>query len=306
MRTLRSTVSGAGPAGGEAKIEVNHVPRRPTVESLTTLGTSWLVRSKAWSLRRWADILAVAVVAALAGAIGHSAISAVGPGSFYQSLYEPAVQMACGHGFTNFDDAQPQLDAFLATGDDGSYRCPDRAPTADSGQLGYDQAASRYLMTAVSRTWQLTEISWASLVPLFVLLFVSTSVAAYGLLRLLSPPAVAALGASVFAVSPLQFSMLPELRDYSKAPFLLAAFLVTGLLIRSPVSRRRALALAATAGLVTGVGYGFRSDLTLVVPLFLMAVFLFWPGGPFRDWVTRGLALVLFGRDVRRRHVPHP
>ena len=84
-------------------------------------------------------------------------------------------------------------------------------------------------------------------------------------------------------VSPVQLANLPHLRDYSKAPFTVALVMILVALVLRPRRTRDVLLLSLGYGLVMGVGYGFRTDLLVDIPPFLISVALFLPVGVFRN-----------------------
>jgi hypothetical protein len=65
-------------------------------------------------------------------------------------------------------------------------------------------------------------------------------------------------------------TQLPDFRDFSKVPFMLAIVWVFTQLIAPQVTARRLLALAAAYGVVLGISLGFRNDPLITVPVFAM------------------------------------
>jgi len=88
--------------------------------------------------------------------------------------------------------------------------------------------------------------------------------------RLLATPL-----AVLFLLSPGVLSWLANLRDFSKAPFVLAAIFLLGLMVKRRMTGRAVALAAAAAGFVEGFGLGFRTDvLVTVVPTLLVLLFL--------------------------------
>jgi hypothetical protein len=229
-----------------------------------------------------AAIVAVALFA-VSAAIGSWYVPYVvahgGKPQFYQEQFGPAVMVACGRGYVNPDPARsPALDAFLNLK-------ADAVPCSEVARVGAlpltsMQRAFRYLMSTVGWTWR-TEgrIAWTGLTPLYGALYGATVVLAFAVfLQGMSLP-VAAIAAAALAISPLNMAYLAHLRDYAKAPFVLAIVLLAVLFVRGPVTTKRWLMLAAVAGLTTGIGVGFRNDLLVAVPAFVVLLFLFAPIG---------------------------
>jgi len=91
------------------------------------------------------------------------------------------------------------------------------------------------------------------------------------------------------SLSPLNLLNLPGLRDYSKAPFLLLIVFLLGLAVTRRVSWRSVLSISAASGVVLGISYGFRPDLLIVLPAFVLALLLFLDAG-WRDRFKYGAA----------------
>src|SRR5205823_612693 len=86
--------------------------------------------------------------------------------------------------------------------------------------------------------------------------------------------------AATFAllVSANHLGFLPYLRDYAKAPFILALMLIMARMAIGPLSGKRLLGYAVAFGAVLGIGFGFRNDLLINVPPFLAVVAFCLPG----------------------------
>jgi hypothetical protein len=197
---------------------------------------------------------------------------------FYQEYFEPAVMMACGKGFVIARTQPPALTAFLFRRAD-RFSCDQIPADAQLGTQGLYQGVWRYLLTATSVAWRMLGISWSGLGPLFGVFFASTIAVGYGIFRLGMGRAMALTGAFALSVSTLHLLNLPHLRDYSKAPFTLALILIIGIVVTRRPTPRVLLGCAAAYGAVLGVGYGFRTDFLVNVPVFLFVLFAFVEGG---------------------------
>jgi len=196
---------------------------------------------------------------------------------FYQSYFEPAVMLVCGHGFLVADPPVRAVADFLAMKTD-RLSCGDIPPSTGLSDYGY-QKAWLYLMLTVALTWKLLGISWSGMGPLFGVLFAGTIVAAYGIFRIGLSRIASLAGAGVLAVSAVHLQNLPHLRDYAKAPFTLALiWLLLVMAVRQPTWRRLPL-VAGAYGLLLGIGYGFRTDFLIEIPVFFCVLFAFVPGG---------------------------
>lgn len=201
---------------------------------------------------------------------------------FYQLYFEPAVMVACGKGFVVSQPQVPAIGAFLSE-QTQSFDCSQIPAGTTLRSENLFQNAYRYLMMATGMTWRVTGISFQRLAPLAGVLFGVAITAAYGLFRLGMGRVISALLAWVLSVSTLQVGNLPHILDYSKAPFILLLFFLTGLLVRMRPSWTRVLLTSAAAGVVLAVGYGFRSDPIIVVPAFVAGLVLFLDA----DWRRR-------------------
>ena len=240
-----------------------------------------------------ADVVAGLAVGVLAFLAGSNAYQQSPRQSFYQSEFGPAVMVAAGRGFVN---PQPtpsgSLDLFLSR----------RSEAVDPSRLDIDrivpinqlQSAHYYLMTAVGLWWRLTSIAWNQLAGVVGLLSAAAAVAVFGLARLFVPVAPAALAALWFATSPLQLGYAPHLRDYAKAPFILAAAAIAVALVIKPMSMRQALLLGAAAGAVIGLGIGFRMDVLIMAPITLACVAVFRGAAPLRSMREKAIICAVF------------
>jgi len=201
---------------------------------------------------------------------------------FYQEEFGPAVMEACGFGYLNPDaSARPALAAFLERKTDAvSCAEVDAVPTRPLSSM---QRAFRYLIMTVGETWRVRgHVAWSALTPLYGLLYGITVVLAYAIFRQGMRRLVSALAAGALIVSTLHLHNIPHLRDYAKAPFVLALVLLAIRLVRTEVTVGRTLLLAAVAGVLTGVGIGFRNDLLVAIPAFVGVFAVFLPLG-FRE-----------------------
>ena len=263
-------------------------PGDPLIQSLSRLARQ----------RRAVDVALVAAVvigAAWWGARFERAWRDAGrDAQFYQSYFEPAVMVACGHGFTRMPQRPQALDDFLNLRT-STFACEslpvDAAPTTS----GLYQSAWYYLLLTVGATWSFFGVSWSTLGPLFGLLFGLTTGLAFVLFRLGMGRPLALLCTAAFAVSTSHLSNLPHLRDYAKAPFVLASIVLMAALVHGQPSRRRLVIVSGVAGVVLGIGYGFRTDMLACIPPLLLSLWLFAPGGVFThvSWKAQATAMML-------------
>ena len=214
--------------------------------------------------------------------------------TFYQRHYAPVVMSACGQGWYSVGPSEGSaLQRFLRRESD-SFSCDELPAEIEKLPPNFIAVSQLYLFKTVEWAWRLSgEISWSTLRPLLGLMCGLVSAVTYGIFRLGMSPLLAIPAALTFF--PYHLPMAPYLRDFAKAPFILASILLMGLLVRgSSFSTRRILALAAAAGLVVGVGLGFRPDLLIVAPPIAMTIALFLPGRLRDNLRTKLLAIALF------------
>lgn len=216
-----------------------------------------------------------------------------GQPEFYQIYFEPAVMVACGKGFVISEQQPKVLEDFLWRRRD-RLSCAELPADLKLGRDGLYQEAWTYLQYTVGWAWRVIGISWSGMAPLFGVFFGTVVALAYGILRLGMGRLLAMIGAFGIAVSPLHLLNLPHLRDYSKAPFTLALVLILGWIVTGPTRWPRLLALAAAYGTVLGLGYGFRTDLLINLPVLVLTVFAFAPGGLWRNLLMKAAATAVF------------
>lgn len=216
-----------------------------------------------------------------------------GQPAFYQIYFEPAVMIACGKGFVISQHQPKVLEDFLWQRRD-RLACEELPADMVLGDQGLYQEAWTYLQYTVGWAWRLLGISWSGMGPLFGLLFGVVTALAYGIFRLGMGRAMAIVCTTGMATSSMHLLNLPHLRDYSKAPFTLGLVLILGLLVARPFRRRTVLLLAAAYGVVLGLGYGFRTDLLINLPVLAVVLFGFLEGSVTKNLVLKVSALALF------------
>ena len=213
--------------------------------------------------------------------------------NFYQETFSPAVMAACGKGFVLPHPAPEEMIAFLELRTQ-SFSCDSISPNQKSVPPELFQAVHRNLMLTVATWWRVLGISWANLATLYGLVYGFTAGFAYLLLRTASRPVLALALTCIFILSPPQLFNLPHLRDYIKAPFMLAAIVMIAWLLKGSMHRGVAVWALATTGLLLGVGLGFRMDLFILVPLILIAILFMQPGSLTADLKPRLTSAVIF------------
>lgn len=241
--------------------------------------------------------VAVAAIFALAAAVGGFYTDLFGGyARFEQSNYAPAVMVALGRGFVNPElDDVPGLEEFLRLDTRVLSITPADLPeNLGTRPLEQTHVRWRYCLHLVGWIWRYNGvISWDMLTPLFAVLYGLTAVFAYLVFRLLLGWPLALAGTLLIIFSPANLYFLPHLRDYSKAPPILAAICAAGFLVKHGTSRTRTLATCLALGSFLGLMMGFRKDVFICVWPTLAVLFLFLPGGLRRRLVEKVLAASL-------------
>jgi len=213
-----------------------------------------------------------------------------GSPEYYQAEFGPAVMVALGRGFVD-----PVVVRGSALDDFLHRRRVSLAPRDVDAVVARPtpnilQESSRYLMLAVGWWWKVSGISWSAVWGLTALLYGMAAAAYYGLFRVWLPRSLAVVGALFLCFAPVQLEQMPHVRDYSKVPFLVAALALVSVAALRPLSRRALAAVSVACGAVVGLGFGFRPDMEIVIPIFLLSVAVF----ARTDVIDKALAAALF------------
>ncbi|HOC70315.1 MAG TPA: hypothetical protein PKO23_16025, partial [Candidatus Hydrogenedentes bacterium] len=183
-----------------------------------------------------------------------------------EMLYGPAVMLASGRGFYQPDlDYAPALRAFLRN--ERETLSPAALPEVLPEEPNSVSSYHRYLLYTVALFFHIYGISWASLEPLCAILLGVCAFAVYGILRLGMGRLLSAALTLFFVLSPQMLTMLPSLRDFSKAPFILLLIFLLGLLIKYRFGMKALAGISVLLGLVNGIAMGFRQDaLVFILP----------------------------------------
>ncbi len=209
---------------------------------------------------------------------------------FYQGMFAPAVMIACGHGF-GIDKAGsvPALRKFLQLKTQ-HFSCDQLRPNTQL-QTHVLAHAWYYMMYATGIVWAITGVSWPAVDYLLAILFAISLCVSYGLYRLGMGRVLAFIGVLLFALAYNHLSYLKDLRDYSKAPFLLAAIFIIAVMVVKQLSMRSLMLLALAIGVIAGLGYGFRPDALIIIPPAIVTILLFLPQNSWKK-IPRNCLLV--------------
>lgn len=240
-------------------------------------------------------IAAVIFLAGLFVGWAHTSSTSVAVGDIIRSTFPPAVNFACNGKLESIDpsDYSPQLKLFLEQKVD-DFDCANLTSKPKPFSLDVAQYQTHHLLYATGLTWKITGISWSKLSLLLGILFGVAAVLTYGLFRLFMARGVALPMAVLAAFNPLTLAYLPYLRDYAKAPVLMAGMLVLALLVYRCKSAGRMWKLSALMGASVGIGMGFRQDALILVPLFSIVLFVLVPRHPHLNLKNKCVAAAVF------------
>ena len=210
-----------------------------------------------------------------------------------QSDFGAAVALACGRGYVDpGDNLTPGLTRFLSLQAD-TFSCAELPEVLPPRPLRITARLYPYLLSATAGVWAVRGVSWPALWPLFGLLYGATVAVCYGLFRLGMGRTLATAASVALMVSPVHLGNLPGLRDYAKAPFILGSILIAALLVRRLDETRSRVGLSVLLGVILGIGFGFRNDILIVVPLIIVAVLAWHAPRNVRAIRTRLAALAV-------------
>ena len=199
-----------------------------------------------------------------------------GPGgSISTDLYIPSILFACGKGFVNTNPSDiPHLRSFLDFNE--QTFSPEYIPSQFQAQeMDTYQQYHRYLIYTVGIVWRIFGVSWEVLRWFLVFLYVLTVLIVYSIARVFLPSYFAVFVAGYYFVNiEITLVILPILRDFARAPFILTVILILFYLIQGKRTNRRFLLICLLSGLTCGIGIGFRRDLMMffILSLFILSI----------------------------------
>jgi hypothetical protein len=217
-------------------------------------------------MRFRADGLLLSGFAVLGAVVGAATVLQSGAVFFYQANTPEALMWACGAGFEHPQFLSPEMEDFLRYLRVDTFDCGELSDLRQSGPPGYFARLQYYLTWSAALSWRMFGTTQLALLPLASLLVACYASGAYMLSRLYLPIGLAIVAAVFLSLSPVAISQIFSLRDFSKAPFFVWTIVLMVLGARA-VHLPLSLAWATASGIVAGLGYGFRSDLALLLPI---------------------------------------
>lgn len=183
---------------------------------------------------------------------------------FYQFFIPESISWACDKGF--FFPESPILEyGRFATGSVFTFDCSVLSSVKFLDQTGFYYKIQPYLTWLVAICWYIFGASYESLLPISYALYGAYISGVFLLCRQFLNPIFSCAIAIFIAVSPLSAYMAIELRDFSKAPFFIWSLYFLIKTVRSTNCSHRIFFVTLTSSVIA-LGYGFRSDLIVMVP----------------------------------------
>ncbi len=240
-------------------------------------------RNLAWLLIAL-DVLLTLGLAVVGAKLGELVLSQYGRLYFYQSYMPEIIYSACGYGFVRpAQIPQSVLDFLLVH--TTTFDCASIGAPADAAHFGIFTQVHLYLALTVAALWKIFPIAYANLWPLVMVLSGAYASGCFVLLRLFFGRLPALAGAVVLTFSPIALTMILNLRDYSKAAFFIWSIVFLVASVR-PHTTKITMLLAAAAGITVGLGYGFRSDIIILLPIGIVFIGIGIRGGFWRRRLT--------------------
>lgn len=217
---------------------------------------------------------------------------------FYQENFGPAVMMACGYGFAapSAQSTPVSLREFLDL-KRNNFDCADLPHPMVVEPVAWN-GTWYYLYGATALVWRVAGMTWPALDGLAAIFGAVVLAGYYALFRLVAGRIASVLFALLLMALPANLAQVHALRDYSKAPFVLVSVWILAWLVMRPMRRPATWAMSSAFGAVVGLGYGFRSDLMIMVPFGVAVLAMLLPGSLREVWPRNvgaaGAALLAF------------
>lgn len=209
---------------------------------------------------------------------------------FYQRYFEPAVRIACGQSFEVDSTGKSVSDAvpsFLNV-QQPELECSEVTAIANENRSTPPAQIWYYWLLAVGRIWQFTGIRWDVLDDFAAATYALSALILFAILKIWMRTPVA-FTLTYIAVS----AALPYLlfqRDLNKAPFVLASVLFSVWIASRSVKLPALIGTSSAIGVTIGIGYGFRPDALIGIPLVLLSLLVFRQAPSWRVRILQGTA----------------
>jgi hypothetical protein len=192
----------------------------------------------------------------------------------FSKIYAPAVMKVCRNKFVNVSPRVKSLNKFLRM-ESIYFDCKDLHGEMKTKKMSGLQEYSRYQLRLTSFLWRMFGISWKSLIIEIIFFLTVSWLSIYGLMRLIVNPLLSFIASTVLVILKHHAFLyfMYKIRDYSVAPFALFFLFILGAMVKKPFRIHQLIALSLLEGAVLGLGVGFRSDLLIYVPVFIISLF---------------------------------
>lgn len=219
---------------------------------------------------------------------------------FYQMYTPEALMWACGRGAVLPQRLTPDMVDFLLHLSAPVFDCSKIPADIPTGPPGFFFNVQLYTSWIAALLWRWRGPTQAALLPMAAAFGALYASGAFLLARTLLPRIAAVMAGLVVACSPVMLSHVPSLRDFSKGGLLLWTIALVVLAGRQPAQGKGGGA-ALFAGVVCGVGFGFRPDVWIMMPLGCLYLAVAVPG-----WRRRCSRLALFVAGFMIASAPLP
>jgi len=198
---------------------------------------------------------------------------------FYQKYLGSAVSIYC----TGSPDVRDYLISIKVVRERLDLAAVDCAALAASPRLAKSMFNGWHdshvvFSTLTGHMWRWWGLSWQALWPMIGMVAGLTFLALYAAARSFGLPWYwAVAGIPILIPWSGIADSVPFFRDFSKVPFILAAFALCGVFFRAQNGLRARLAASAGIAVIVAIGVGFRQDVVVILPVALAAMALAEP-----------------------------
>ncbi|MBA3447599.1 MAG: hypothetical protein H0T56_08305 [Pseudaminobacter sp.] len=226
--------------------------------------------------------------------------------NFYMQNFSPALALACTGELRR--TRPTEVSSSFLSGLPASSNICDQISGQKTIPFSTFDRGIYALYAFAALCWSILGISWANLYPIAGFFTAGYALSSYFLVHAFTTSRLlaAALAVAVVAAAPA-VDQIPNLRDYSKAPFIAAALAALTIGALRATTQGRQSILFLIAGGIVALGLGFRSDIQIMWPIALMAALMLIrndrPLG--RNFAVFGSAIGAFAAGYMLLRLPH-
>lgn len=237
-------------------------------------------------LNNYLEYILIITLGFCIGFFGFTLLKGSQRGSFYQEFYDPAVSFACGYGFNSIPSVSPSylehneinrsnadLREFLLRHTNTLSCSQLNLDSIDtSGKMTTMQYAMYFPMFLSGVVWSLLGISWSNLNIISGLYNAISALALYLLYKNVVSKKESLFLLGITLLSPVWLTQIINLRDFSKAPFILLLTAMASIVVVKSNSYKRVITFSVLMVLTTCFGLCFRGDTIVLIPIFILAI----------------------------------